>query len=55
MWVTCLELQIPRPSLLDQPQFIEGYIWKRIHNLISKHGKENLEQVFLKLVRQNEN
>lgn len=24
-------------------------------NLISKHGKENLEQVFLKLVRQNEN
>ena len=24
-------------------------------NLISKHGKENLEQVFLKFVRQNEN
>ena len=24
-------------------------------NLITKHGKENLEQVFLKLVRQNEN
>ena len=35
----------------------EGYIIDEgtALNLISKHGKENLEQVFLKLVRQNEN
>ena len=27
--VTCLELQVPRSFLLDQPQFMEGNIWKR--------------------------